>query len=314
MPGKSTVERYQALLAVARCFGESTDLAALIDEILTRAEQMMDAQACALLLPDAKTGELILHSTDPWIANLPEPLRVPPGSGIAGAVFESKQILNIKDARNDPRHYTAIGNQLGKVARAMLSIPLLNGASCLGVLQALNPRVQECFNDEDEEILVGFGGLIVNALVRLEARRREIEQAQSRQQLLLAKEIQDTFLPPAVNRYNFCQVYHQHLPAQTVSGDFGFIHPVSGNRVLLGLSDVSGKGFPAALTMARATAVIQAMTDQLQDDLGEWLTKLNRVLVRELKGGRFITFAVLLSDADSETLQICIAGQDAPFH
>ena len=86
MPSKSTVERYHALLAVSRCFGEATDLTALVDEILCRAEQMMDAEGCALLLPDPKTGELILHSTDPWIANLPEPLRVPPGAGIAGAV------------------------------------------------------------------------------------------------------------------------------------------------------------------------------------------------------------------------------------
>lgn len=314
MSPKSPVERYQALLAAARCFGEAMDLSALIDEILRRAEEVMNAEGCSLLLPDARTGELILHSTNPWIAHLPEPLRVPAGAGIAGAVFQSRQILNIKDAANDSRYYSAIANQLGKVTRAILSIPLLNGASCLGVLQALNPREQEWFSSEDEEILVGFGGLIVNALVRLEAQRREIEQAASRQQLLLAREIQDTFLPPPVNRFPFCHVYHQQLPAQTVSGDFGFIHPVSASRWLLGLSDVSGKGFPAALTMARATAVIEAMIDQLQDDLGEWLAKLNRVLVRELKSGRFITFTVLLADADSETLQICTAGQDAPLH
>ncbi|MEO6036104.1 MAG: GAF domain-containing protein, partial [Verrucomicrobiota bacterium] len=267
-----TVKRYQGLPSVARCFGAATDVNTLIDEILGRASEMMNAEGCTLLLPDPKTGELILHSTDPSVANLPEPLRVPPGAGIAGAVYQSKQILNVKDVQNDPRHYSAIASKLGKVTRAMLTIPLLNGASCLGVLQALNPREQESFNSEDEEILVGFGGLIVNAPVRIESRRREIEQAQSQQQLFLAREIQDTFLPPPINHFKFCEVYHQHLPAQTVSGDFGFIHPISGNRLLLGLSDVSGKGFPAALTMARATAVIQAMTDQLHDDLGEWLT------------------------------------------
>ncbi len=290
------------------------DLTALIDEILRRAKEVMYAEACSLLLPDPKTGELILHSTDPWIANLPEPLRVPPGAGIAGAVYESKKTINVKDARNDPRHYSKVGNRLGMVTRAMVTIPLLDGASCLGVLQALNPREQESFNAEDEEIFEGFGGLIVNALVRLEAQRREIEQAGARQQLLLAKEIQDTFLPPTLSQFPFCEVYHRHLPAQMVSGDFGFVHAAGASRLLLGLGDVCGKGIPAALTMARATAIIEAMTHQLQADLGEWVTKLNPLLSRELKAGRFITLVLLLADADTRTLQICTAGQFPPLH
>lgn len=311
---KGPVERYQALLDAARCFSRAMDLSELIDEILRRAKEVMHAEACSLLLPDAKTGELILHSTDPWIANLPEPMRVPPGAGIAGAVYQSKQTINVKDARNDPRHYSKVGNRLGMVTRAMVTIPLLDGASCLGVLQALNPREQESFNAEDEEIFEGFGGLIVNALVRLEAQRREIERAGARQQLLLAKEIQDTFLPPTLSQFPFCQVYHSHLPAQMVSGDFGFVHPVGANRLLLGLGDVCGKGIPAALTMARATAIIEAMTHQLQADLGEWVTKLNPLLTRELKAGRFISLVLLLADADARTLQICTAGQFPPLH
>ena len=113
MLSKSPVERYQALLAAARYFGRAMDLTSLIDEILHRAEEVMHAEACSFLLPDAKTGDLILHSTDPWIAKLPEPLRVPPGAGIAGAVFQSKQPINVKDARTDPRHYSNVGSGLG---------------------------------------------------------------------------------------------------------------------------------------------------------------------------------------------------------
>lgn len=314
MSSKSPVERYQALLAAARCFSRAMELSALIDEILRRAEEVMSAEACSLLLPDATTGELILYSTDPWIANLPEPLRVPPGAGIAGAVFQSKQAVNVKDARQDARHYAAAGDRLGFVTRAMLSIPLLDGDACLGVLQALNPRDREWFDAEDEEIFEGFGGLIVNALVRLEAQRREVEQAGARQQLLLAREIQETFLPRAVSPYPFCRVYHHHLPAQTVSGDFGFVHPVGDNRLLAGLGDVCGKGIPAALTMARATAIIEAMAHELQADLGAWVTNLNPLLSRELKAGRFISLVLLLADADSGTVQICTAGQYPPVH
>ncbi|HVM50595.1 MAG TPA: SpoIIE family protein phosphatase [Candidatus Acidoferrum sp.] len=314
MLSKGPVERYQALLDAARCFSRAMDSAALIDEILRRAKEVMHAGACSFLLPDARTGELILHSTDPWMVNLPQPLRVPPGAGIAGAVYQSKRPINLKDAQTDPRHYINVSNRVGILTRALLTIPLLDGAACLGVLQALNPQERESFNAEDEEIFEGFGGLIVNALVRLEAQRREIEQAAARQQLLLAKEIQDTFLPPTLSQFPFCEVYHRQLPAQMVGGDFGFVQPVGTSRLLLGLGDVCGKGIPAALTMARATAVIEALTHQLQADLGEWVTKLNPLLTRELKAGRFISMVMLLADVDKRTLQICTAGQFPPLY
>ena len=310
----SPVERYRALLAAARCFGRTMEWKALIDEILRRAGEVMRAEGCSLFLPDAQTGELILYSTDPRIASLPEPMRIPPGAGIAGAVYRSKQSVNLNDAGNDPRHYSAIGRNLGITARAMMTIPLLDGASCLGVMQALNPRDRESFNAEDEEIFEGFGSLIVNALTRLAAQRREIEQAQAGQQLTLAREIQETFLPPTVSRYPCCQVLHRHRAAQMVSGDFGFVHSVTKNRLLMGLGDVCGKGIPAALTMARATAIIEAAADRLEADLGAWVSGLNRLLARELKAGRFISLAFLLADPETGTLHICTAGQFPPLH
>ena len=313
MAATGTVERYQALLGAARCFGRAMDMGSLIDDILRRAEEVMQAEACSILLPDLQTGELVLHSTDPRVAQRKQPLRVPAGAGIAGAVFETKKAVNLKDARNDPRHYSAVSSQVGLVTRALLSIPLLEGERCLGVMQALNPKGREWFDVEDEEIFEGFGALIVNALLRLEAQRREVEEARVRQQLRLAKEIQDSFLPAPLNVYPYCQVRHHHLPAHTVSGDFGFIHVAGPGRLLVGLADVCGKGIPAALTMARATAIIDATSDQISD-LGVWLNCMNRLLCRELKAGRFIGLTLLLADAPSGKLQLCTAGQYAPVH
>src|SRR5687767_9121880 len=134
------LSRYKVLMEMARCFGRTMDLQTLIDEILNRSQEVMRTEACTLFLPDPRTNELILHSTDPKLAALPQPLRVPPGKGIAGAVFESKQLINIQDARTDPRYFRGIAQQVGFVTRAMLAIPLLDGARCVGVLQALNPR------------------------------------------------------------------------------------------------------------------------------------------------------------------------------
>jgi sigma-B regulation protein RsbU (phosphoserine phosphatase) len=146
--------RYKVLMQMARCFGRSMDLQTLIDQILDRSKEVMRAEACTLFLPDHRTGELILHSTDPKITSLPAPLRIPAGKGFAGAVFQSKSAINVKDAQTDPRHFQ-VARRVSFDARAMLTIPLLDGACCVGVLQALNPVGRECFDEQDEEIFEG---------------------------------------------------------------------------------------------------------------------------------------------------------------
>ena len=314
MAPEEEIARLKVLLEVARSFGRAMDLRTLIDEILDRSQEVMGAEACTLLLPEPPSDDLIIHSTDARVAALPAALRVPVGQGLAGAVFKSGKSLNILDAQTDPRHYQAIGKQVGFVTRAVLTIPLLDRTTCLGVLQALNPLGRDHFDAQDEEILEGFGGLIVGALLRLEAQQREIERVQGEQELVLAREIQDSFLPVGVQSFPLGQVHHNYFPAQMVGGDFYFVHPIGAKRLLVGLGDVTGKGVPAALTMARASAMIQAMTSQLRADLGEWVTALNQQLVLDLKAGRFIGLTFLLADADSASLQICAAGQFPPFH
>ncbi len=311
---EAQLARYKVLLDTARCFGRSMSLPTLIDEILNRSQIVMWAEACTLLLPDPETNELILHSTDPRIARLPVPLRVPPGKGIAGAVFLSREKINITDAQNDPRHYQPIGRQVGFLTRAILAIPLLDGDDCIGVLQALNPRDRSIFDEQDEEIFEGCGGLIANALVRLHSEQRELELVRSRQELQVAREIQESFLPPAIQEFPFGWVHIDHFPANAVGGDFCCVHRIGEHRLLMALGDVTGKGIPAALTMARATAMIKAMVGQLQADLGAWVTALNEQLVQELKGGRFIGMTFMLADASDSSLQLCAAGQYPPLH
>ena len=306
--------RYKVLMQMARCFGRTMDLQTLIDQILDRSKEVMRVEACSLFLPDYRTGELILHSTDPKITSLPGPLRIPAGKGFAGAAFQSKSAINVKDAQADPRHFQSVAQRVSFDVHALLTIPLLDGACCVGVLQALNPVDRECFDEQDEEIFEGFGALIANALVRIEAQQQEIELAKSRQELLVAREIQDSFLPQTQQKFPFCQVEMNYLPASLVGGDFCSVHALDEGRLLLGLGDVSGKGIPAALSMARATAMIKALVPQLREDLGAWVSLLNQQLAEDLQAGRFIGMTFLLADARTATLQVCAAGQFAPLH
>ena len=121
MTSEDQLAQYKVLVNTARCFGRAMDLKSLINNILDRSQEVIRAEACTLLLPDPQTNELILHSTDPKLAALPEPLRVPPGIGIAGAVYQTKQKINLNNAQEDRRHYQSIDQRVGFVTHVVYS-------------------------------------------------------------------------------------------------------------------------------------------------------------------------------------------------
>jgi sigma-B regulation protein RsbU (phosphoserine phosphatase) len=309
------VQRYRALLDAARFLNQSLDLQGLLQEIIARSRQVMECQACTVFLPDTETGDLVLYAaagTDQAAPHLTT-LRVPKGAGISGAVFTTRQSLNIEDVSRDERFYRKADEKTGFITKSLLTVPLLNKDRCMGVLQAVNAYGRPCFDQLDQDILEAFGAITASALMRLEDESRQLEEAKRSHELHLASDIQQSFLPPPLVRHLESHLFFGYTPARHIGGDFPFAHPAGPGRLLVGMADVSGKGIPAALNMARASATIKALIPSLGNDLGAWVSELNRQMASDLIGGRFISTTFLLLDAATNKASLCCAGQYPPF-
>ncbi|GAB4252553.1 MAG: hypothetical protein OHK005_19790 [Candidatus Methylacidiphilales bacterium] len=304
---------YSVLLDAARSLMRAADIPALINSILTRAKAVVRAEACSILLPDPGTGELIIHSAQGDAAPVLGSTRIPKGAGIAGKAFTERRTINLSDLASNRDHYKGVDQQTGFVTRSMLTVPLLKGDECLGVLQMLNPEGRDKFGPEDVELVEGLAALIVTALVRLEENKRLVREAREQEELRLAEEIQAAFLPPPSLRFDHALIETFSQSAKQVGGDFSFAFTTPTGSILVGLGDVAGKGIPAALTMARATAKIEALVPFLEKDLAVWVRRLNESLTDHLIAGRFIAATFLLADPASGTLQITAAGQFGPL-
>jgi len=299
--------RQAVLIDVARRLSSTHNLVELVDHILQRSREVMDCEVCSILLPEGPSEDLLIRSTlDP--INAME-VRVPKGKGIAGDVYATKKIVNIEDALNDPRHFRPASDKSELVTRAMLTIPLLDGEHCLGVMQAINPNHSAAFTPQDVEMFETFGSLIAVTLMRLESQKKAIREAENRQQLSLATEIQNSFLPAPQVRLGDVAVETFYEPASEVGGDFYFWHQIDDGKILLGVGDVCGKGLPAALDMARGTTLI-ASTAHLcvSMNLAEWMTTLNKRLCGVMKAGRFIAINAMLVCPNSRRVHLCCAG------
>jgi sigma-B regulation protein RsbU (phosphoserine phosphatase) len=126
------------------------------------------------------------------------------------------------------------------------------------------------------------------------------------QDLEIARKIQTRLLPPKPKMagYDF-EVFYQ--PAGEVGGDFYDFIPMTDGRMGLLVADASGKGLAGALLMVEARAMIRAMAS-VSSSPREILAGVNRVLLRDLEKGRFVTVFFALLDPAKGTLTMANAG------
>ena len=171
--------------------------------------------------------------------------------------------------------------------------------------------------------LVGFvglgllGGMMLARFRRSEAERQESAlQAQAagfaREQLELARDLQQRLLPPAVLETDRYRVTARNVPAAYVAGDFYDFVPLGENRLLLVLADVSGKGVKAGLIMATVKAIVPLLAID-QSNPAPLLGRLNERLAGQLPKRDFVAIALAIYDADRGTLTIANAGLPDPL-
>jgi len=156
-------------------------------------------------------------------------------------------------------------------------------------------------------LLGGF--LLVNLLVLLEV----ADRLSLKNDLEIAREIQQSMLPRAAFKAPGIEAFGMTRPANTVGGDFYDIVPLPDGRVLLALGDVAGKGSPAALLMALLLAMMRTLIDEGLEG-ADLVARLNVQIGRHsLPHSRFVTlFLSVLNPATGE-LSYVNAGQNPPL-
>lgn len=164
-------ERLRAVLDIAKALTSERDLDRLLSLIVHEASRIVDADRGTLFLVDPDTGELWSKIAQ----GVGGEIRVPRGAGIAGAVVETGEVINLEDAYADPRFNQSVDKTTGYFTRTMLCVPMRNThGDIVGVLQLLNKR-EGVFREQDTDLLLALGGqaaaAIENALLHDEITR-----------------------------------------------------------------------------------------------------------------------------------------------
>ena len=115
--------------------------------------QLLDADRASLFL--VEDDELVLKVAE-HLDEMGE-IRIPLGSGIAGAVAQSGAAIRIDDAYADPRFNRDVDKRTGYTTRSILSLPVKDmDGEVFAVAQLLNRRDGQPFDAEDEQRFAEF--------------------------------------------------------------------------------------------------------------------------------------------------------------
>jgi serine phosphatase RsbU (regulator of sigma subunit)/pSer/pThr/pTyr-binding forkhead associated (FHA) protein len=219
-----------------------------------------------------------------------------------------------EDAQADQR-FQASTTVTSLNLHSLLCVPLIgHNGTRLGVVQLDSLRTKKSFQMPDLQLLTA---LALQAAVVLENAALHAELLQKerlRQELVLAREIQQGFLPAVFPRaeeqgYELCA---QVNPAREVSGDFYDFFPLGDGKLAFFVGDVSGKGIPAALYMV-AVRTLSRHLAPLTHSPAETLARLNPALAADNPSMMFVTLLYGIYDPGRGEVVLASGGHPAPL-
>ena len=143
-----------------------------------------------------------------------------------------------------------------------------------------------------------------------EHRRLSTRVKATEDELRIARQIQQSFLPPVCPSFDRVDVHGASEPADWTSGDyFDYMTLAGGGNVFL-IADVCGHGLGPALLMMSTRATIRALAPAVSE-VGELLTSANAALGDLVADGRFVTAFAAGYDPDYRRLAFAAAGHSA---
>jgi sigma-B regulation protein RsbU (phosphoserine phosphatase) len=299
VPGarETSAGRLRDIEAVTDAALSRLDERSLLEALLERVKNILQADTAAVLLLDEPTGQLVATAASGIEEEVRQGVRIPLGAGFAGRVAASRApvILHTVD-------HTTVRNPLlvDRGIRSLLGVPLLAGGKVIGVLHVGSLGGRR-FGQQDAELLQLAADRAAFALRSMMAQ----------DDALAAVALQRSLLPtglPAVPGLDLAARYVTGSGA--VGGDWYDVFVLPDERVGVVVGDVAGSGLAAAVIMGRMRSALRAYV--LESDDPESALRLLDRKIQYFEPGAMATVLYGLYTPGTGEFRVSSAGHLPP--
>lgn len=196
--------------------------------------------------------------------------------------------------------------------RLLVAIPLMIKGESYGVMLVEEADGGRRFRSRRFEILTGVAQQITLALQNENYQREKLARERLDVEVRVARQIQETFIPRAVEMPAGWQFAGTWITATQMGGDLYDLLPLENGTLGIFIADVADKGIPAALFMALTRSLLHAAV-QLYPSPAEAMEWVNSKLYPDCEQGMFVTAFFGILDPATGRLRYCNAGHNPPL-
>ena len=299
----------QMLLDVAKAINSSLILEDILQKVLHSVIEITGCERSFLLNKnELKEWVILAQVIEKGNQNL---LGTPQISmSTVNKVFESGVAMISIDVDSD----TDIRSQNSIVSlglRSIMCVPMKIKNGIWGIIYVDSNRRAKNFTKEDLNVLECLADHAAIAIENAHLQKSLLEKQRIEQELEFAAIIQQSFLPSSPPKVRSYSIEARNVSAKIVGGDFFDFLSLDSRRLGIAIGDVSGKGVPAALYMARLISDFHFLA-QNESSPAAILKKMNEQLTLRSRRGMFVTMLYLLLDLESGAVTYVNAGH-LPF-
>jgi serine phosphatase RsbU (regulator of sigma subunit) len=304
-------QKLQVVLEITQNLGRTLQLEPLLEKLLDQLMRLFPAaDRCLVLLQEGDRlvvrGQRSRHEQD--ASTFPYSRTI-----IQQALDQGIGILS-DDVKGDER-FQSVQTITSLNVRSLLCVPLLaQDERRLGVIQLDRFRPGFPFRTEDLYLLTTVGLQVAVVLENASLHADLLRQERLHQELALARDIQQGFLPSEFEDAASAGVdlFARVDPARQVSGDLYDFFRLGDGRLAFFIGDVSGKGMPAALFMIAVRTLCRHLASS-EESPAQTLRRLNDALAEDNPSGMFVTLAHGVYEPECGDVTLASAGHPMPL-
>ncbi len=256
-----------------------------------------------------------------------KPVVVKTADGIDDDIVISQQVLEqsmqnktailMSDTPGNP-HFRNSESIVRNRIQSIICAPLVAHSRAFGAiyvdLQAGSLQSGRAFTPDDLELMTGIANQVALAVDNARLYEAAMNHQRLERELEIARSIQEQLLPanyPPIPGLEYAALCNS---ARQVGGDYYDFFEVSDGRTAIIVADASGKGVPAAISVAMVRTAVRAhFRAQLSAGLSAIMGMLNSAFCQDLLRDSFITVCSVLYDPETQDVTYSSAGHVPPL-